>query len=328
MSRVQPRDGFGPRKGTMVTAKRTLALALAAGLVAAVPIAGKVSRGDSIASATAAPASLATPPVFEDAERVEQLIEALGSQRYVDRREAEQQLLESGMPAFDQIDAATDHPDPEISASCRFLVSELTVRWTRRDDPPEVKAALADYAAEDESRRLAVVAALGGRADRWAIAPLCRICRYDAAPVVARQAAIELLRAADYPLEYTAEDAQTLRQEIGSSVRPHAVWVRLLAAQIDNPRGDFRSVVGGYRPGGGRGGRRPRQSGPRVAGGGVAAKYGAYRTRQRIGRGTRLVDRSLARATERRCCRRTRPFARLGAEGQPAASHRFVAESL
>ncbi len=170
-----------------------------------------------------------------DEQRVADLIEALGSERYVERREAEQELLEIGMVAFDQIDAATEHVDPEISASCRFLVSEMTVRWTRRDDPPEVKKALTNYAGQPDSYRISVVTRLGARGDRWAIAPLCRICRYDPAPEVARQAAIALLRTDEYPLNYTIDDAATLLHEIGASVRPQAEWVRLLAAQIDDP---------------------------------------------------------------------------------------------
>ena len=138
------------------------------GLVVLAMILGNASRGDSAAPARGASLSLATAPVFEHADRVERLIDALGSEHYIARREAENELLEIGMAAFDQIDAAINHPDPEISASCRYLVSELTVRWIRRNDPPQVKAALNNYANEDESRRFAVVEALGARADRWA----------------------------------------------------------------------------------------------------------------------------------------------------------------
>lgn len=231
--------GIGLTKNQLKSVACIASLAIAALLAApessadsAVASTGPATVGAAASAASQTGAAVATA----DDLRVGRLIQALGSQRYVERREAEQALLEIGMQAFDQIDMATDHSDPEISASCRFLVSELTVRWTRRDDPPEVKSMLANYASEDESRRLAIVEALGSRADRWAIGPLCRIARYDATPVVARQAAVELLRTDDYLLGYTADDALTLHHEIGTSVRPQAEWVRLLAAQIDNPQ--------------------------------------------------------------------------------------------
>lgn len=194
------------------------------------------SAADADVPAAVSSSAFSTSRSLAGDRRVAGLIEALGSERYVERREAEQELLEIGMEAFDQIDAATDHVDPEISASCRFLVSEMTVRWTRRDDPPQVKKALTNYAGQPDSYRISVVTQLGARGDRWAIAPLCRICRYDPTPEVARQAAIALLRTDEYPLDYTADDAAMLRYEIGTSVRPQADWVRLLAAQIDDPR--------------------------------------------------------------------------------------------
>ena len=168
-------------------------------------------------------------------QQIAQLISALGSQRYVARREAEQRLLEIGMRAFDQIDAATDHPDPEVAARCRYLISELTVHWTRRDDPPQVKSALTDYANQTETQRLAVVRELGLQSDAWAIAPLCRVCRYDQSMVVARRAAIELLHIGQVDPGYTPQQAQTLRDEVGASVRPPANWIRLLANQVDDP---------------------------------------------------------------------------------------------
>ncbi|MCO6046490.1 tetratricopeptide repeat protein [Aeoliella sp. ICT_H6.2] len=176
------------------------------------------------------------PQPFPDSRRVATLINQLGSRRFVARREAERQLLEIGMRAFDQIDAAVHHPDPEISASCRYLISELTVRWTRRDDPPQVKSLLDGYAHMDEMERLSIVYKLGARPEAWAVAPLCRICRYDSSPMVSRQAAIELMRADKYETGYDVAVARLLRDQIGSSVRPSSEWVRLLALQLEDPQ--------------------------------------------------------------------------------------------
>lgn len=219
-------------------AKRKLLGMLAAATSLALACSTHAHAEAAIASSapSAAPSPAQDSPQFEDAERVGKLIQSLGSGRYIDRRQAQQQLMEIGMRAFDQIDAATTHPDPEISASCRYLVSELTVRWTRRDDSPEVKAVLDNYASKDESARLDVVLLLSQQFDRWAIAPLCRICRYDPSRAVSREAAASLLRAELENTGYDAETAAVLEREIGTSVRPAAEWVRLLALQIESPQ--------------------------------------------------------------------------------------------
>lgn len=166
---------------------------------------------------------------------VTRLIQALGNSRYVARREAEQQLLEIGMKAFDQIDAASRDADPEVAASCQFIISELTVHWTRRDDPPKVKQVLEHYAELEETNRLSIVEALGRMDHRLGIAPLCRICRFDSSLVVSRQAAVALLHTDTFELGYDAQSADILRAEIGSSIRPAATWVRLLADQTQDP---------------------------------------------------------------------------------------------
>lgn len=214
----------------LLAAARWFSLALL--LTASPAIADTGASGDAVAAPAA---KIDAKPEFADGEQVGKWIAALGSRHYVTRREAQQRLMEIGMKAFDQIDAAVNHPDPEIAATCRYLVSELTVRWTRRDDSPQVKLALEDYASSDDERRLAVVQTLASRTDPWAISPLCRICRYDTSPQVSREAALGLMRTAKYDLGYGPETPQILREEMGSSVRPAAEWVRLLALQMEDP---------------------------------------------------------------------------------------------
>ncbi|QDU54865.1 hypothetical protein [Aeoliella mucimassa] len=222
----------------MLVDRTIAARPLAASLVALLLLANTVVADTDIDLPPGAePATIElAPPEFEGSDEVGKLIQALGSSRYVTRREAEQKLLEFGMKAFDQIDASTSNADPEIAASCRYLVSELTVRWTRRDDVPQVKAELTGYANLDEDERIAVVYRLAQQKKTWAVSPLCRICRYDPSPAVSRQAAIALMATSDFELDYNSEIADQMRAEIGSSVRRTATWVRLLAGQIEHPR--------------------------------------------------------------------------------------------
>lgn len=188
----------------------------------------------------AAPA-LSSSDDFPEAEKVARLIRQLGDRQYVVRRAAEQQLLAMGMRTFDQIDQATRDPDPEIAANCKYLISELTVRWTRSDDPPWVRNLMDSYASLSEEQRLMVVDALGRRAGRVEVLPpLCRICRFDPSLKLSRQAATALLQADVYQHEVfrserQAEAKRLLLAEVGPSVRVAASWLRLFALQLESP---------------------------------------------------------------------------------------------
>ena len=41
--------------------------------------------------------------------------------------------------------AASSDTDPEVAASARYLLRQITVRWVRSDDPPAVRRLLIDY---------------------------------------------------------------------------------------------------------------------------------------------------------------------------------------
>lgn len=197
-------------------------------------------------------ATVAGRPDFPESDKVAQLIRALGDPQYVRRRMAEEQLLAMGMDAFDQIDAATRDPDPEIAANCKYLISELTVRWTRSDDPPWVQRLMKDYASRPDAERMRVVSALGGVASRIeTVGPLCRICRFDPDPAISRQAAVELLQPAEYwplyastsrldseptqrPADLIKQVPGILRREVGPSIRLAAQWIRLFALQLES----------------------------------------------------------------------------------------------
>ena len=62
-------------------------------------------------------ASVAAQPDSAKLQLLDRLISQLGSQRYVERRHAQQQLRQVGIPAFDRLHAAASHVDPEIAAS-------------------------------------------------------------------------------------------------------------------------------------------------------------------------------------------------------------------
>ncbi len=194
--------------------------------------------------------SIESTEVFPDQQQVATLIEQLGSDRYVERRTAEQSLLDRGMTAFDQVDAATTSLDPEVATSCKYLLSQMTVSWARRDDSPAVKNLLSRYGSLEEQQRTAQAMRLSQLPDGEGSAALVRIIRYDTSPTVSAYAAMYLLRRDDLSAVWSDKLAAVLRDEAGASVRSTADWVRALAVQIETPGKAFAAwqpVIDRYR---------------------------------------------------------------------------------
>ena len=203
------------------------------------------SQGETRPADSRSDADRASAGDFPDAARVAMLIEQLASDRFIERRQAEQDLLDRGMQVFDQIDAATRHPDPEVAASCKFVLSQLTISWARRDDSPRMKSYLSRYGALAESERMRYVDRIAQSDPQESAPALVRIIRYDTSPQVSAYAAMQLLdpyfpalyldERQSIDFEWDAELARLLRNEAGTSVRPAMDWVHALAVQIETP---------------------------------------------------------------------------------------------
>lgn len=166
-------------------------------------------------------------------EKVQQLITQLGSTRYVERRAAEQELLAIGLDAFDQLLAGTKSIDPEIAASCEYLLGEITVRWDRRDDPSSVREILQTYGSyPDPNDRLQLLWELARLPNGEGLSALCRICRYDSSDEVSLQAARYVLRPDTLTPELPPQASELIAAEIGDSPRPGGEWLRLFARQL------------------------------------------------------------------------------------------------
>ena len=213
----------------------SVALVLLVGLPASWWGGGQATAAEQATPTAEELATLADRPDFPSQQQVAKLIAKLGDARYVVRRETEQRLIEMGQQAFDQIDDATSDPDPEIATSCHYLLSQMTIRWTRQDDPPRVKRLLREYNENDNDSKQYLISQLGALPDHQGLEALCRICRYDPEPAVAQQAAIELLRTGKIQIGLSPSESPRLRQAIGSSIRPAAHWIRLLALQLESP---------------------------------------------------------------------------------------------
>jgi tetratricopeptide (TPR) repeat protein len=166
--------------------------------------------------------------------RVAQLIAELGSDEYSVRRRAEEQLLRLGPEAFDALKAAEVNPDLEIAERVRYIVLRMRITWTRPDDSPAVRRILAQYSDLSEANRTLRIGDLAELDDHAGLRALCRVARFDQSPLVARRAALAVLE-----LKMTADERSAERyaclDELGSSERPPAEWIRLYLRELAEP---------------------------------------------------------------------------------------------
>ncbi len=177
------------------------------------------------------------PPAEQDAtpERIDQLITQLGSSRYTVRRAAANSLRQIGAEAFDRVQQATDHADPEISASARYLLRKISIRWTSADDPPAVRRLLKNYGSRDKEQRLLILRRLAAFANGHGIASLCRIARFDRSPRLSRLAALKIIEPGGKGSAGKVVDPEVVSHEIGSSSRIAAQWLQQYLVQLRDP---------------------------------------------------------------------------------------------
>ncbi len=174
-------------------------------------------------------ASEETPQTTE--ARIAQLIDQLGASQYATREKAQIQLERLGQDAFDLLNQARESDDIEIAMRARYLVRKMQKNnGALATDSEEVKRLLRGYgelSLKERRTRMEQLAALGpGKA----LAPLCRLVRYEESQVLSRRAALLVLH-----LSWPSEEADRkqlaheIRTAVGASKRPAAAWLRAYA---------------------------------------------------------------------------------------------------
>ena len=166
-------------------------------------------------------------------EVVAQLIEQLGAPSYATRLRAKEKLQRMGLEAFDQLQAARDHADNEISMSARYLVSSLLVSWSKESDPPEVREALTEYGARSPDDRAARIDMLAEFSNRGGLPALARLTRFETSAALSRRAALALMR---QPMSDQEADrkrnATAILSTLEDTDRQAAVWLRAYAEDL------------------------------------------------------------------------------------------------
>lgn len=174
--------------------------------------------------------------------QIKSLIELLGSEHFASRRRAQMELELMGLDAFEALQEAFEHPDPEVAAAARYLINSAQVEWATENDPPLVREILQNYDARTMAQRKTLMDRLGNLPKREGWAPLCRIAKFEPSNSLSKYAAIILMNKRKSLL---AEDRTALIQlidsEIGRSRRAGADWLRkfavLVGTQPADPKG-------------------------------------------------------------------------------------------
>ena len=171
---------------------------------------------------------------------VKELIELLGSDSYATRIMSREKLQSMGLEAFDELHRAQFHPDNEISMAARYLVSSLLVSWSKESDPPEVRAALNEYGAQDETDRASRIEMLSEFPSRKGLAALVRLARFETSLRLSRRAALVLMQQpmAKDPL-VRRQNSELVYEVLGDNERQAADWLRVYARDL--ARGEYSS---------------------------------------------------------------------------------------
>lgn len=165
-------------------------------------------------------------------------IEQLGADSYATRTRAMERLQRMGLEAFDELHQAQFHPDIEIEMAARYLVSSLLVSWSEETDPPEVREALNEYGAQDETERMSRIEMLAEFSDRKGLPALARLTRFETSIRLSREAALAIL---EQPMSgdeaSRVRNSETLLNVLGDNQRDSSQWLRVYAEDLSS--GDY-----------------------------------------------------------------------------------------
>lgn len=168
--------------------------------------------------------------------RVPKLIQQLGARGYQQRKFAEAELRELGHVAIDDLLEAQYNESPEISLAAQQLLSQLEIIWTRPDERPIISEIVSDFGFKPDDDKRSLTTWLSKLEDGNGFAALARIARYEQSDLIAKQAAIDLMKAMDVD---SATQRAALANAAVSSLkgcdRNSAQWIRAWHALIETP---------------------------------------------------------------------------------------------
>ena len=175
-----------------------------------------------------------------DASGIRQLVAQLGHAQYLLRQQAETQLLQRGVEAQAELQAAKLHADLEIATRAKYILNQIRIEWVRSYDSPAVRSIMAHYREQPPQSRLAKIGQLAALDEQQGFGALCRIARFDASSRVAPFAALAILEQGFLTSEQTppalAMLAKEMPQKIVDSDPDPMQWIRLYLDQLQAPQ--------------------------------------------------------------------------------------------
>jgi hypothetical protein len=172
----------------------------------------------------------------EAQQRIVELIEQLGAAKYRQRERAEEQLIESGIAAYEALRAASKHEDVEIRLRARHLVDLLRTRFLWEGTEKALQVFITDYDQQPVAERQSRITTLAGLVPQQGVELLTRIARFEDHELVSKQAALAIMR---HALETGSDQAQLVAGQIISSAgngdRTATRWLRAYADSLSDP---------------------------------------------------------------------------------------------
>ena len=169
-------------------------------------------------------------------ESIRRWIDQLGSEQFVVREQAQEELRRLGVAAFDALIEAQDHDDIEIASRARYLVRSIPIRWTMGQDASEVKSLMRNYAEASRVDRRSRMQQLATLPNSEGVAALCRIVRFETDNLLSKEAALLVLQHTAPSLEVRRQSlADRVNSTLGTSRRPGAAWLRTYTLTLQDP---------------------------------------------------------------------------------------------
>ena len=165
-----------------------------------------------------------------DPDRIDQLIDSLGSDRFFVREWAQAELSKTGLDAFDALMEAQFHEDIEVAARARYLLRSLGIPWNSDADHPAVRRIFFDYDTLNEPARAGRIERLALLDEHAALEPLCRLIRFERSEVLSKRAALVALDILSSDESSLSDSSQMVLERLGQSRRTSAGWLTVYLA--------------------------------------------------------------------------------------------------
>ncbi len=164
-------------------------------------------------------------------QRIQFLIEQLGSDNYRKRMEAQAELERIGVRSLDLLHLASFHSDPQIASTARFIVQSNQFSWAWETDPLSVRQILSNYSSAQLSERSVYVDQLSRLPRGEGFQALCRLVRYETQGCLSKRAALILMRGTPLIGQSIRERRDALYDTINGGQSDASRWVVKFASQ-------------------------------------------------------------------------------------------------